>query len=167
MAQVEYITEAELLLAFDDRTVGQLASDTGTAVVLDGTNVEIKNAVKRASAMVESAVLRGSRYTLAELAALQTADDWSLKGLVAELTLAKLYERRPGTIPQDTKDMLTKARDKLELLQKGERIFNDAGAKDAGTPKVVVLSATDRSDRQLNMVSDQPYFPSRINKVVP
>lgn len=164
MAQVSYITEVELLEGFDDRTVGQLASDTGTAVTLDGTSVEIKNAIERASAMVESGALRGGRYSLADLAALKTADDWSLKGLVAELTIGKLYERRPGTIPQDMKDMLRTAHEKIEALEKGDRIFNDAGAIVSGKPKVVLLSRFER--QQLNMVADQPFFPPRIEQAV-
>ncbi len=162
MTQVSYITEAELLVAFDDRTVFQLASDTGTPATTGAP--EIVNAIERASAMVESGALRGGRYSLADLAALQTADDWSLKGLVAELTIAKLYQRRPGTIPEDMKEMLRAAGQKIEALEKGDRIFNDSGAISSGKPSVHFLSEFERA--RLGLVSSQPFFPKQREQTV-
>lgn len=166
MAQDLYITIAELVEAHDARTVAQLGSDTGTKLVLsdppvtgDDTAGIITNAIERASGEVAMFARRGGRYDADRLTALATADDWSLKGLVATLAMRNLHLRRSGDMPPALAEAVTRAGDLLTALGAGEVIFADASSEEAGKADVVVLSSGVRG--RLRLVSDEPFFRSR------
>jgi hypothetical protein len=160
MAQATYITVAELVEAYDRRILADLSSDSGIdRGELDSTNPILSNVIERASADVEAAALVGGRYTTTVLADLQTADDWTLKGLVADLALLHLHDRRGSAPSTSLQERFKRASDMLEKLGEGKVVFNNAGTIDAGTPEVLVISAGDRAN--LKMVSDEPIFPSR------
>jgi len=158
MAQLTYITYAELIEAFDENLVRRLGSDGTTPD--DGTGAPILNAIERASADVEAVAIKGGRYSLTELTALQTADNWALKGLVCSLTLVKLYERR-GPIPDDIKRLADEVEKKLKQLDDGYYIFG-TDAQGAGRVGIEVIDVYTRGN--LNMVSDSRYFPRRTDR---
>lgn len=159
MAQAKYITVAELAERYDTRTLGQLSSDDGTEATVDSNNAILLNAIEVGSSDVESAALRGGRYTTTDLAALQTADDWSLKGLVAQIAIVRLHERRPSTLPDFISEMRLANDRALKDLREGNMIFNDADAIAGGKPSVQVISSGIRA--QLGLVSDSSFFPQR------
>ena len=147
----------------DERDIAQLTSDGTTNAVVDETNVDALNAIERASATVETAALKGGRYTLESLAALQADDDWSLKGLVAELAAVMLYQRR-GSLPPAWEQRNKRAMDTLEAIDKGKRIFRDSGAIAASKPSVFVINSGTRA--RLDLIADRPYYPDRRTESV-
>lgn len=159
MAQAKYISVAELAEAYDIRLLEQMASDTGSAVTADESEARLLNAIERGSADVQAAVLRGGRYTATDLTDLQTADDWTLKGLVAARAIIHVFRRRGGSAPADVQAIADESAQKLDDLRDGRAIFTDADAIAAGKPKVVVISQGDRDN--LNLVADGPNFPKR------
>lgn len=126
---------------------------------MNESNARLLNAIETASADIESAALRGKRYSATELSALQTNDDWTLKGATAALTMGHLYSARGSGIPTSISRKVRDAQALLVDLNKGKQVFNDSGAIDAGLPKASVISASTR--KQLDMVSDSDYFPTR------
>lgn len=157
MAQTTYITVAEWQHGTDDRVLADLMSDDGTAGTIGEGDLVLLNCIERASADVESYVLRGGRYTLTDLTDLQTDDDWTLKGLVADLATGYLYQIRGGQIPDSAKDRQDRGRETLQELAKGGRIFRDTSAISAGTAQVSIITTDQRA--RSNLVSDGPNFP--------
>jgi hypothetical protein len=161
MAQATYITATELAESFDSRMIKQLSSYTGTPQS-NVDNTTVTNAIEKASAEVESFALRGGLYTAENLADLKTADDWTLKTLVATLTMKHLFRGKTGNIPPDMQAMVAEASQTLEELRDGKRIFNLATAITAGRAKAHVVSVSVRGN--LNMPSDSAFFPDRITR---
>lgn len=158
MAQNKYITVAELAEAFDENLLADLGGDGSSNSPVNESNVVLLNAIERASARVESYCLQGGRYTETDLLALQTDDDWKLKGLVAALAVVFLFRRRGGQAPPDIEKEIEQANKDLDSLREGKTIFRDAGAIDAGKPKVAVIPSSTRN--RLGLVGDNPFFPS-------
>lgn len=162
MAQATYITGTELLKTHDARIVLQLAADDGTPVAAVDADDDpvIVNAIERASAEVEAALLRAGRFTLTSLAAAATDDDWTLKGLVADLAVANLYARRGGGMPDDIRSRQDAARENLKALADGRWIFGTTDAEaTAGQPRISIISASQYANRR--MVSNSRVFPPR------
>lgn len=164
MAQAQYITVAEWQEGTDDNVLLQFASDTGTPIASIGaaTDPVLLNCIERGSADVEKHAQRGQRYTGADLAALQTDDDWSLKGLVADLATMHLYRIRGAVIPEAVQSRIDIAQAELNELASGAIVFNDAGAQAAGAPKVSVISLNTRQN--LGLASDSVFFPPRLGQ---
>jgi len=165
MAQTSYISTAELIESFDERMVFQLSSYSGSPIANSGalaSSAVALNAIEKASAEVESYSLRGGLYSATDLTDLQTADDWSLKGLVATLTMKYLFQGKTGQVPPDMGAMIGEATQTLEDLRAGKRVFNLSGVHTAGKAKIQVISSSVRSN--INMPSDQMYFPTRLTR---
>lgn len=157
MAQTRYITVAEWVEGTDTRVLAQLSSDTDAPITVDETNARLLNAIERGSSDVQSSALRGGRYSSDDLDALKTADDWTMKGLVADLATRYLYESRGGSAPEDVQRRFRDADAALEDLRQGRQVFNDSDAIGAGVPEVAIMNAGQRA--RLHMVSDTEYFP--------
>ena len=166
-----YLSIAELIEASDARTMAQLGSDTGTKLTFsdpatsgDDTGGILTNAIERASGEVEMHARRGGRYDADRLAALYAADDWALKGLVANLAVRNLHLRRSGDMPPAVMDSVKRAEDLLALLSSGEVIFADAASEEAGKADVVLLTSSQRG--RLRLVGNEPFFRrSRTSEV--
>ena len=161
MAQTKYLTQLELRESFDIRMISQLASydgdpDTGTS------NTIVANAIEKASAEIQSYALRGERYTSDNLDTIHTADDWSLKGLCAALTIKHLFRGKATSAPPDVTAMIEEATATCEALGKGERVFNLGTVASAGKAAVKVVNNATRG--RINMVSDSEYFPTRQDR---
>lgn len=165
MAQARYISVAELVEAHDVRALQNLGSDTAADGTANSSNTILLNAIERASADVESYAARGGVYSLTDLATIQAADDWTLKGLVVDLAIGHAYRRRGGQIPPDLSDRVDKAEQGLQDLRDGKRLFGtDDPAIAAGKPSAVLVTSSQRA--RLNSVSDQPFFPPRREKII-
>ncbi len=161
MAQTKYITQTELRESFDIRMISQLAAYDGTPN--DSTsNSIVANAIEKASAEIQSYALRGNRYTTGNLDDIHTADDWTLKGLCATLTIKHLFRGKAATAPPDVVAMIGEATATLESLGDGKRIFNFDTAASAGKAKVSVVATQTRGN--INMVSDSQFFPTRQDR---
>ena len=163
MAQTKYLTIAELKESFDTRMLGQLCSYSGSPSALgDETNAVALNAIEKASGEIQSYALRGERYTSENLDTIYAADDWSLKGLCATLTVKHLFRGKATSAPPDVQAMIDEATATCEALVKGEGIFNLGTIASAGKAAISLISNANRG--RINMVSDSEYFPPRQDR---
>lgn len=163
MAQTKYITIAELKESFDSRMLGQLASYSGTPDALsDETNAVALNAIEKASAEIQSYALRGNRYTADNLDTIHAADDWTLKGLCATLTVKHMFRGKATQAPPDVVSMIEEAKELCEALGSGGRIFNFDTAASGGKAAVKIISSNTRG--KINLASDQQFFPDRQDR---
>lgn len=130
-----YCTAAQMVARYDTRSLGQLLSDSNTvALTADEVLASTKLAafLKEASGQVEAAALFGEKYTAADLAALSgTNGGETLAGLVADLTMWRIWDRRPdknGPLPKRCEFAFAM----LEQLRAGDRIFGFQQTVEAG-----------------------------------
>lgn len=159
MSQTLYATVAQLVSRHDTRVLGELSSDTGVPATVNDGNQNIVAALKQASADIEAAILRGRRYTLDDLAALQTDEDWTLIGMTCDLAVGHMYNRRGSPVSQAVQDRVNDAREKLKSLSDGLQIFRMSSAAEAGIARLVQLDPRERA--RLHAASDQEIFPRR------
>lgn len=161
-----YCTSAQFVQRWDTRSVGRLLSDTNTAL----TSTEVlastllAELLKEASGEVELGCFRGERYSIDDLVALVgTNAGKKLAGLVADLTMWRLYDRRPdreGTVPPRCEAALKV----LEQLADGELIFGLVNQGRAGVMSHRVLSGTDVRIRNNRIVQQRRYMGVRSDE---
>ena len=159
MAAPTYATIDQIKTHIDTRVIQMLTSDDGTdgSLVSYGANANLEAAVQRASSDVESYARRGERYTATDLSDLQTAGDTTLIGLVADLTVFHLANRRAGDLSPAVIAMGQDAHRTLKAMANGDRIFGmDTGAESSGTAEAKIISRSVRGN--IGMVSDLPFF---------
>jgi tetrahydromethanopterin S-methyltransferase subunit F len=82
-----------------------------------------------------------------------------LRGLVADLALCYLFERRGGEVPESVKAKANRAQSMLNDLRDGRRVFAVDANRAAGTASVSVISQAIRGS--LRLVSDSEFYPTR------
>lgn len=145
---VPYASAADLLLVYDQRLVGQTFKTDNTQAteseILSSETVE--NALLSASGDVESAIMVGGMYTLANLQQLAfpsspsnlTASGRRLKRIVCNIAFWRLWcFRHPFDAVMEKFPGVVEAFADLEKIQDGQAIFGLAGAIDAGLPETV------------------------------
>lgn len=136
-ASTSYCTPAEMLMLFDTRFLGDLVFDDGTrateAQLLASTKLQF--ILDAASGELESACCVGGRYTAADLAALTGVTRSRLSELVAWLAIGKLMGRRNPSV--EKYPQIADAREDLQMLREGVRIFTTVEAQEADEPALV------------------------------
>lgn len=135
-----YASAADLTARKDVRNLGDLASDDGVRVAsgsLTG-NAKITAALEDASGLIEAALLQGKRYSVADLTALTGNSASYLKRLTCDIAFWMLWDRKPSHKPDDhgrvsAYEDYHKA---LEMLRKGQHIFDIDEVKEAGLPDI-------------------------------
>jgi hypothetical protein len=117
----------------------------------------------RAGEEIASAATRANAYTVTELQDLATADNNLLKGLVADLGLCYLFERRGGDVPESVKAKANRAQETLNAIRDGSRVFAVDANRSAGSASVAVISSAHRGS--LKMVSDSDFYPPRNTSI--
>ncbi len=175
---ISYATGAQLVLRYDVRTLGQLASDTGVAVspgAVAGDPVILAH-LAQASGDIEAALLQGQRYTLTDLANVAADTAGAIYGnsnsflarLCCDLAFASLWARRPWM--KDNEEYALKAREasnaELDRMRRGERVLAIQAVAEAAVP--LITGPTRVQARELNMIVDQcrgggryGYYPVR------
>lgn len=146
-----YATPSAALLRYDSRRVGQLCADDGSqvsasALLSDPVLLEL---LDDASGMIDSALLRGGRYTQDDLRSLSDADAKLLTRLTCDLCYGLLVSRR-GYTSTELNALAPAYAGSLALLDRlgnGELIFNVPGVVAAGKPVRAVI------DRRLQLIS--------------
>jgi hypothetical protein len=158
---VPYADTNDFKLAFDERALKELGSDTDADGTVNSGNAIIQTALVRASDEVRTFTLRGGVYTAAQLDQIQSSGDWALKGLVCDIAFGILIARRGGAIPDSVAARLEKADRTLRDLRDGKLVFGSMAPTklEASLPSVSVIPAQVRGN--LGMASDQPFFPRR------
>jgi hypothetical protein len=143
---------SDLVLQYDQRRIGELASDTGTPIAPSAfsTNPVLLYTLARATEIVLMNARLGKRYTEAELLAL-AQDTLSqgigaeLRGLTCDLAFGLLVMRR-GTGANDLQRLspaFAQAQQTLRLLAQGEFVFAHTATEAqiaAGTPETANLT---------------------------
>ena len=156
----QLLTNTRLALYVDERILKELSTDDNT----DGTiSTTITAAILRAGEEVASAATRSNTYSTTDLDDLATANNGMLEGLVADLSLCFLFERRGGDVPETVKAKAVRAQASLSDLRDGKRVFANDVNRAAGLPSVSVVSIQARGN--LGMVSDTSFFPVRRDRI--
>jgi hypothetical protein len=82
-----------------------------------------------------------------------------LRGLVADLALCFLFERRGGDVPESVKAKANRAATTLQDLRDGKRVFAVDIKRESGTATVQVIMASTRGSLAMN--ADSTFFPNR------
>ena len=154
----QLLTNTRLALYVDSRILQELATDDNT----DGTissSTTITAAILRAGEEVASAATRSNTYSTVDLDTLAAANNGMLEGLVSDLALCFLFERRGGDVPEVVKAKASRAQASLSDLRDGKRVFANDINRAAGLPSVAVIAVQARGN--LGMASDSSFFPYR------
>lgn len=133
-----YADHSDMIARYDSRRLGQLVKDDGsqaTEAELDGDE-KLTAILSDASGKVNAAVMRGGRYSAADLAALDGDNLALLKRLVCDLAYGMLVQRR-GFSSEEVRSQVPGYRDAeqaLTDLADGVRIFATEDAIRAGKP---------------------------------
>lgn len=161
------VDAADLTDRYDARDIGDLASDTGTAIVEGdlAANPKVVAAINDALGDIESALVAGARYTVTQLEGLAGVALAKFKRLACGRAMFYLLSRRPAQNPDKLKQFDEWTEDQLERLRVGENIFNLDEQKDAGVIDHQFMSAVDASNlptirnRVRNTYPARPTFP--------
>lgn len=123
---------SDLTARFDQRLLGDLVSDGNVRVTNLTGNVNAQAALDSASGQINSAVLKGERYTVLDLQQLTGVDQAFLIDLTCNLAFLKLRIRRG--MPIEGFPYLDQALATLEALGTGAAVFNVAAVLEAGVP---------------------------------
>ena len=155
----------DVIARFDERKIGQLLSDDNVAIPLDEfvTNTKLLAALAGASGEIRAGLLRGQRYSDADLAALTGDDLEYLKDITCIGMFVRLYRRKPYQDTDQHKEILDQFNKALAALRNGEEVFGTVTANlEAGRP--LVNTVTRVQARQWDMVVDKcrtRFFPQR------
>lgn len=159
-----YATYADIEHALDGRILADLCADAGSP--MPGPNPMTSAALERATAQVRAYVRVGDIYTEAELAAIAAAHDPLLVGIVVDLAIEFLFQRRGLKIPAAIEQRLKQAYSYCEGLRDGKMLFGQVAANaDAGTPMVAAVPVANRA--WYAQASASPFFPPRRGTVYP
>jgi hypothetical protein len=158
MAMAQLLSNANFILYADERLLKELATDDNTDGTVSSSTI-ITQALLRGGEELASAATRSNAYTVTELEALATDGNALVRGLVADLALCFLFERRGGDVPESVKAKANRAQEALGSLRDGKRVFAVDANRQAGTASVSVISATTRGS--LHMASDDSFYPPR------
>lgn len=154
----------DLIARYDARDVCDLASDTGSPVLLADLSANAKVAAARDDALgdVESALVAGQRYTVAQLEGLTGTALAHFKRLVCGRTMYYLLCRRPAFDPDRLKAFDEWTETQLKRLRLGENVFNLDDQKDAGVIDHEFIEAADVSKIKLLRDRVQNTYPRRV-----
>ena len=159
MPMAQLLSNVLSIRYIDERLLKELTSDTNSDATIDGSNTILTEALLRGGEEVASAATRSQAYTVTELETLATDGNALLRGLVADLALCYLFERRGGEVPESVKAKANRAQQMLGDLRDGRRVFAVDANREAGTAAISVITASARGS--LTLVSDSPFYPTR------
>jgi len=156
-----YAASTDLVARYDERTIQDLASDTGTPVDDLGNDAKVSAALDDASGRIDAALTVANLYAESDLTDLTGNSLALLKRITCELALIYLIERRPEKYcGSDLKDRKKEAEEFLDRLRKGERLFGIDALKEAGLPTVDGPTAVDYKELNLITSRTRNYYPN-------
>jgi len=158
MPMAQLLSNTNFALYVDTRLLAELASDSNSDGTVSSSTI-ITEALLRAGEEVASAATRSNAYAVAEIETLATDGNGMLRGLVADLALCYLFERRGGDVPESVKAKANRAQATLADLRDGKRVFAVDLKRDSGTATVQVITASTRGSLVMN--ADSTFFPTR------
>lgn len=158
MPMAQLLSNANFALYVDTRLLAELASDSNSDGTVASSTI-ITESLLRSGEEVASAATRSNAYTVAEIETLATEGNGMLRGLVADLALCFLFERRGGDVPESVKAKANRAQSTLTDLRDGKRVFAVDLKRESGTATVQVITASTRGSLVMN--ADSTFFPTR------
>jgi hypothetical protein len=158
MPMAQLLSNTNAILHIDERLLKELISDTNADGTVSSSTI-LTEVLLRGGEEVASAATRSQAYTVTELETLATDGNALLRGLVADLALCYLFERRGGEVPESVKAKANRAQSMLNDLRDGRRVFAVDANRAAGTASVSVISQAIRGS--LRLVSDSEFYPTR------
>lgn len=158
---MSYAEYTDLETRYDAREIKQLSSDTETPSA-SSNNAVVLAALEDASGDIDAALLKGGRYTVAQLAALTGNSLAKLKRMCCELAMVYLMERRPELTTEQVERHAAIRKRHLDPLRLGEDVFSIDAAIDAG--KMSHDGPTSVEVSYLNLTrsySEGHYYPRR------
>jgi phage gp36-like protein len=156
-----YALPTDLINRYDEQTLKDLVSDTGTPEVDLTANPKILAALDDASGMIDAAVTVGEMYQVTELEALTGTAKAFLSRLTCDLAMQFLQSRRASP---EMLEWLAQQRkmtdDVLNQIRNGGRVFGLAANRDAGLPKADGPTAVAHSNLNLITTRTKNYYPS-------
>lgn len=128
----QWASISELSARYDERVLGELASDTDTAASVSG-NAKIVACLEDATAIVKSAVHQGKAYTESQMSTIASGGNPLLIRLVCDIAVHKLHARRMRDIPNVVQSSYDESMDLLDELRKGMRVFDETQNSGAQT----------------------------------
>lgn len=161
---VPYAMPADIREAHDFRQCGDFTNDDGTrettAAAFDAS-AKVNTALMKASGMIESACLKGERYTVADLQGLSGAGRYFLVDVCVELAWWKINERRFAGKPLPPETLW--AFSVLEELGSGAKILSVQEAATAGRQDSDFMTAADYANLGLASYQARRMFGRRAN----
>jgi phage gp36-like protein len=161
-----YINFPDMIARYDRNDVLALLSDTqfdpqGYDVGTDPPP-PFTECADDASGTVDAYIMRGGRYTIADLAGLTGTALAFLKRITCDICMCYLMERRPDRNPQRVAQQRELAEAHLKMLASGEMIFAIPNAINAGLESIVGPSCVEV--QQLNLPVDhcRPHYYPRL-----
>lgn len=157
-----FATVADVLDRFDERTLRDLCSDTGTPASDLTTNGPLLAALESASGAVLVACTVGQMYDEATLASLEGAARATLVDIVCALAVARLVTRRPmrADVASVWKQSIEEANAYLDKFRRGERVFPLPQQLDASVPSVEGPTMLDIPRTNLLTYRCNGYYPN-------
>ena len=165
---MSYSTPSQMLERYDARTIGDLVADDGNAVTPSQllANPNLQAALDDASGEIESCVLQGRRYLVADLLTLVAGTGHTrflLIRLTCDIAMRLLAERRPWyELNNAYAQRVEQSQRTLDNLREGKQVFDLAPVIEAGLP--AVDTPTLASLQNLNLMVDaarRGYYPTR------
>lgn len=158
-------TPADMTKRFDQNTLKDLCSDSGTPVADLSTDANLLALLDDATGAVKSALLNGGLYTADDLDDIADESESFLKRIVCDLALAYLIQRRPEKYGKNTWEAIDRCNAALDQFRAGARVFELDGQIAAGLP--TIDGPRQSTYRRLNMLPDRTrnYYPHRQQRL--
>ena len=148
-----YASYADLTKRYDINLIKELIQDVGDPSLYDETIATA--ALSDASGWVDSACRQADRYTdLTDLSDNSTA---LLKRIVCDLAFSFLRQRRGRDVNQF--ETVKISLEMVDLLRRGERIFDDDVSPDAGNPTTDKITSSDASNANGIVYQCSRFYP--------
>lgn len=132
-----YAEPADMIDQYDERTLADLVGDDGIPSADLENDTKLLSALDRSSGRVDAALLVSDMYLTTDLAVLTDNSLALLKDITCGLAMGKLMMRRPEKMGSEAiQGYINESEAYLELLRKGERIFDLAANREAGKPTI-------------------------------
>ena len=161
-----FASASDLVARYDERIVADLASDSGTPVSDVTSDIRIDAALEDGAGRILAACLNGQIYSEEDLNGLTGVSLSLLKRINCELAMVFLMGRRPEKFASDEyREAMKSAEEYLELLRKGERLFNVAATLDATVPEID--GPTTSVYNRLNLLPERctGFYPHRSTRL--
>lgn len=180
-----YADSNDLIVRYDERTIRDLLSDTGTPVADLAVDAKLKTLLREATGKVNAAIRVGNIYSAADIAELfaeAAANEGSsdegdegpavfaveyLKGIVCQIVMAMLLMRRPEKYKKAGIEAMQLIEENyLDPLRDGQRLLDMDGR--ASTGAVIKGDEITRADvHQTRPITNrtQHFYPLRENQL--